>query len=55
MKKVKVAIPIFSKNANWLGGYNYIINLLNALSELEELRIDVVLLASQTSINELKK
>ena len=55
MKKVKVAVPVISKNSNWLGGYNYIINLLNALSELEELRIEVVLLASQSSINELKQ
>ena len=55
MNKVKVAIPVFSKNSNWLGGYNYIINLLNALSELKELRIEVVLLASQSTINELKQ
>ena len=42
MKKIKVAIPLI-KNTSWLGGYNYLINLLEALDQIPDPRIEIVL------------
>ena len=46
MKKIKVAIPLV-KNPDWLGGYNYIINLLEALDQIPNPRLEIVVFGSR--------
>ena len=46
MKKIKVGIPLV-KNSNWLGGYNYITNLLEALDQLPNPRLEIVVFCSR--------
>ena len=42
MKKIKVAIPLF-KNSGWLGGYNYLLNLLEALEYIPNPKIEIII------------
>ena len=46
MKKIKVGIPLV-KNSNWLGGYNYIINLLEALDQIPNPRLEIIVFGSR--------
>ena len=46
MKKIKVGIPLV-KNSGWLGGYNYIINLLEALDQIPNPEVEIVIFGSR--------
>ena len=52
MKKIKVAIPLI-KNSGWLGGYNYILNLLEALEYIPKPKIEILIFSSKEIKNEL--
>ena len=52
MKKIKVAIPLI-KNSGWLGGYNYIVNLLEALEHTPKAKIEIFIFTSKEIKNEL--
>jgi hypothetical protein len=44
MKRIKVAFPLV--NESWTGGFNYITNLVHAIKQLPERKIEPVLLVS---------
>ena len=52
MQKVKVAIPLI-KHSGWLGGYNYIVNLLEALEHTPKAKIEIFIFTSKEIKNEL--
>ena len=52
MKKIKVAIPLV-KNSGWLGGYNYIVNLLEALEQIPKPKIEILIFTSKEIKNQL--
>ena len=52
MKKIKVAIPLV-KNSGWLGGYNYIVNLLYALEQIPKPKIEILIFTSKEIKNQL--
>ena len=54
MQKIKVAIPVV-KNSDWLGGYNYILNLLEALEQIPQPKIEIFIFTSKDLKNELEK
>ena len=52
MKKLKVAIPL-GKYSGWLGGYNYILNLLEALEQIPKPKIEILIFTSKEIKKEL--
>ncbi len=52
MNKIKVAIPL-KKNSDWLGGYNYILNLLEALEYIPKPKVEILIFTSKEIKNEL--
>ena len=52
MKKIKVAIPLI-KNSGWLGGYNYVLNLLEAMEYIPTPKIEILIFSSKEIKKEL--
>ena len=52
MKKIKIAIPLI-KNSGWIGGYNYILNLLHALEQIPKPKVEILIFTSKEIKNEL--
>ena len=49
MKKIKVAIPLI-KNSGWLGGYNYVLNLLEAMEYIPTPKIEILIFLNTMNI-----
>ena len=52
MKKIKVAFPIVDQS--WIGGFNYITNLIQAIQNLPDRKIEPVLLVSRSLIKKVE-
>ena len=50
MEKIKIAIPYIQSGNIWIGGINYINNLIEALNCLPDRNIELVILVTRKTI-----